>query len=83
MNILIEYHAKSVREPVAVRLQTNEYRENSNEVVWVSENVIYEKDSFLKTTVLNNAYFINNPKVSFKVKGDFRKEFEKVKAKFK
>ena len=84
MNILIEYHAKSVREPAAVRLQTNEYRENSNEVaLWVNENVIYEKNSFLKSTALNEVYFINNPKVSFKVKGVFRKEFEKVIAKFK
>ena len=36
----------------------------------------------MKTTVLNNAYFINNPKVSFKAEGDFRKEFEKVIAKY-
>ena len=37
-----------IPEPAAVKLRTNQYKEETNEVAqWVNENITFEKGSFL------------------------------------
>ncbi len=83
VNILLEYHYKVIPEPDAVKLRTNEYREDTNEIAqWVNENIVFSKESTLDQKELYLRYFINQ-KASNQEKSRFRKDVEKCFEKFK
>jgi P4 family phage/plasmid primase-like protien len=49
MKILIEYFYKDVKEPDEVRVRTNEYRQDNNDLFgWLDDNIEYKKDSILQ-----------------------------------
>jgi putative DNA primase/helicase len=79
VNILLEYHFRFVPEPDAIKLSTNEYREESDEIsLWVRENIKYQKGAILFTKDVNDRYYPRDPgtKVKSKLKSNLEKAFE-------
>jgi P4 family phage/plasmid primase-like protien len=78
MNILIDYYYKDVKEPVEVKLKTNEYREDNNKILgWMEEHIKHQVGSRLLLKDVCCLYFYNQSKVSVKDKGKLKKELEK------
>jgi P4 family phage/plasmid primase-like protien len=59
MNILIDYYIRSdITEPETVKLKTNEYRDENNDMkTWLTEYIQYCPDSICKFSEISEKYF--------------------------
>lgn len=84
MKILLEYYYKDVREPIEVKLKTNEYRQENNDFYnWLEENVEYKENTILQVKDVVQSY-TGKTKIHSSISTKFKKEIEKyVKEKYK
>jgi P4 family phage/plasmid primase-like protien len=81
IKILLNYYTRDIKEPDEVKMKTNEYRQENNELFsWLDENIEYQEGSILHTTDL---YSAQDNKLSNNKKGKLRKQVEKwIKEKY-
>jgi P4 family phage/plasmid primase-like protien len=76
LNILLDYYHKKVQEPESVKVKTNEYREDNNEIEsWCNENITLAPGEYLEQKLLYIKYF-QNDKTSNQVKNKMRNQVE-------
>jgi P4 family phage/plasmid primase-like protien len=84
MNILIDYYYKDIKEPIEVKVKTNEYRQENNEFFnWLEENLEYSENGLLQLKDVCQL-FLNKTKLHSRETSKYKKEIEKyIKEKYK
>jgi P4 family phage/plasmid primase-like protien len=79
MNILLKFHFQSIPEPDEVKIKTDEYRKENNEILnFIVNNICYSKGDYIELRDVCQLFFNNKSKVGVKEKGKLRKEIERV-----
>ena len=83
MKILLEYYYKDVKEPIEVKLKTNEYRQENNDFYnWLDENIEKKEGSLLQVKDVCEL-FLGKSKIHSKESSKYKKEIEKyIKEKY-